>query len=95
MSSYTDHYSAEKLQKIMDRWDAVRERLIEIFPYGKQEDRPDIFRGLIHDGNRAANMTKISLGDDQEHSLRARWSDELSWFVRIAEYVVEKESDVG
>lgn len=79
----------------MDRWDAAKERLIERFPYGEKEDRPDIFRGLIHDGNRAFNMTRFSLDDDQERSLRVRWGTELSWFVRIAEYVLEKESDVG
>ena len=91
---YTDRYSAEKLQEIMDRWDAVKERLIEIFPYGeKEQDRPDIFRGLIHDGNGAYNSVRVSL--DEVLSLRVRWGTELSWFVRIAEYVVEKESDVG
>ncbi len=88
-----DPRTPEKILELCERWIVVRAALIELFPYGKDGgDRPEIFSGLIHDGNRAENMARISTGEDQEYSLRVRWGDELRWFVRIAEYVLEKEA---
>ena len=91
--AWADPSTPENILDLCKRWTAARAALIELFPYGKDGgDRPEIFSGLIHDGNRAENMARISTEEDQGHSLRVRWGSELKWFVRIAEYVLEKEA---
>ena len=88
---YVDPWTPEKVLEIYDRWTALRKPLAE-FIYGMGKDqRPEITNNLLHDGNRAANMARISSEEDQERSLRVRWGGELDWFVRIGEYVLELE----
>ncbi len=85
---WEDPWTPEKIWALTERWRLARAELT------KMEERPPFFVGLIHDGNRAENMTRISMGQDQERSLRVRWAQELSWFARFAEYLLEKENEV-
>ena len=88
---WVDPWSPEKVLELCDRWKVIRQPLADLIYGMEKDDRPEVTNNLIHDGNRAENMARISSEPDQEYDLRRKWGRELSWFVRIGEYVLEME----
>ncbi len=83
-------WDKEHLEELLEQWTTTSKALTALFYGEDKQEAPEVYEGLNHDGNRAWSAVYANK-DHENHRVRVRWGIELSWFVRFAEYILEKE----